>query len=249
MPTRGDGRRAASSWTGSLTTALPDTKGAALHAALREAILSGQIKPGDQVNAREVAHETGVSAIPVREALHRLAAEGLVTIRPHVGAFVTELPADELAEYLEIRLVLECLAIEKAVSLIEDGDLVVLEGLLARMDEDLAAADWSAYARDNRSFHRAIYGFCHSRALLSEIDRLFALSERGRALFALDPSYAERSQAEHQDLMRAIRARDAAQATAVMARHRRRNLEALRERSAYNDGVRAERAEQEGRKT
>jgi DNA-binding GntR family transcriptional regulator len=211
-----------------LAGVVPATKGGALHAALRDAILSAKVPPGSQLSARELAEEIGVSVIPIREALHRLAAEGLVTIRPHVGAFVTELPTDRLIELLEMRLVLECYAIERAVGALRASDFEMLDGLLKDLDADLAAADWGRYAQDNRRFHRAVYELCGSAVLKEEIDRLFALSERGQVLFALDHEYAERSQAEHRELMEAMRSRDAGRAGEIMARHRRRNIDGLR---------------------
>ncbi len=231
-------------WAGGGAVVVPATKGGALYSSLREAILSAKLRPGSHLKAMELAEKIGVSVIPIREALHRLAAEGLVTIRPHVGAFVTELPTDRLIDILELRLVLECYAIEKVVAVLADSEFEVLDGLLAEMEADLAAADWSRYAQHNRSFHRAIYGLCGSAVLKEEIDRLFALSERGQVLFALEPAYTEQSQAEHRQLMEAIRARDAARATSIMARHRRRNVDALRKMAA-NSGPAGSRSQQE----
>lgn len=222
-------------WLAGGALVVPRTKGDGLYEVIREAIVSGKVEPGAQLNARELATHIGVSVMPIREALHRLAAEGLVNIRPHVGAFVTELPIGRLIEYLDVRLVLECYALELAVRFIDGAQLGALYEFIDMMDIDLAKSDWPSYGRHNHSFHRTIYSFCRNSALVEEIDRLFAFSERGRALFALEPAYAERSQAEHRELMSALEDRDGARAANLMTRHRQRNLDALHRRAAHSD--------------
>src|SRR6185312_6880693 len=128
---------------------------------------------------------------------NRLRADAFVTIEPHKGAFVSELPKEDLIEYLEIRLRLECLAIEKAVPRLENSDLEELEGLVRGLDESLSLHDWLSYAGLNRTFHQRVYRASNSAILVSEIDRLFSLTERGSALFSMDLTYVQKSQAEH----------------------------------------------------
>ncbi|RLA82489.1 MAG: GntR family transcriptional regulator, partial [Deltaproteobacteria bacterium] len=84
-----------------------DTKSAAIYRFLKQDILNGRLRPGEKLVASKVAEAYGVSIIPVREALNRLRAEGLVTIIPHTGAYVTEIDLEDLKDLYPIRGVLE----------------------------------------------------------------------------------------------------------------------------------------------
>jgi len=214
-------------WT-TTELALPPTRGEAIYEILRKRILSGTLLPGQRLKASALAAELGVSAIPVREALNRLRADAFVTIEPHKGAFVSELPKEDLIEYLEIRLRLECLAIEKAVPRLENSDLEELEGLVRGLDESLSLHDWLSYAGLNRTFHQRVYRASNSAILVSEIDRLFSLTERGSALFSMDLTYVQKSQAEHRAILAALKDRNTAKILRLMHSHRQRNVTKLK---------------------
>jgi len=92
----------------SLATAVADK--------LREKILNGELREGQQLRQDAIAAELRVSRIPVREALRQLEAEGLVTIIPHRGAVVSALSLEEIEELFEIRAVLECHILRKAMN-------------------------------------------------------------------------------------------------------------------------------------
>jgi DNA-binding GntR family transcriptional regulator len=207
--------------------ALPPTRGEAIYEILRERILSGTLLPGQRLKASGLAAELGVSAIPVREALNRLRADAFVTIEPHKGAFVSAIPKEDLIEYLEIRLRLECLAIEKAVPQLGDGDIEELEVLVKDLDKSLSLHDWLSYAGLNRTFHQRVYHASNSTILVNEIDRLFSLTERGNALFSMNLTYVEKSQQEHRAILAALRDRDTPKLVRLMHSHRQRNITTL----------------------
>src|SRR5277367_3812575 len=101
---------------------------------LRAAILSGALAAGTRVNQDRVAAEQGVSHIPVREALRRLEAEGLVTFAPRRGFFVARLSAEDAEELGEMRAALEALAIRLAAPRLTTADLEAAAAALAAAD-------------------------------------------------------------------------------------------------------------------
>src|SRR6266852_2236218 len=108
-------------------------------AAIKEAILSGAIEPGDQIVESRMAHELG-SGIPlVREALIALEHQGFVQKTPYKGTTVTKLEPKQIQEIFELRVVLEALAIEWAKANVTEADISELRSLIKRMER--AAAD------------------------------------------------------------------------------------------------------------
>ena len=88
----------------------------AVHNSLRQAILNSLLRPGERLDVSELAEKLGVSLTPVRNAVHLLASEGLVEIRPRSGTFVTVVTAEDVRETFDIRCALECLAAERAIA-------------------------------------------------------------------------------------------------------------------------------------
>src|SRR5919198_3675039 len=104
-----------------------------VHQHLREEIISGSLTPGAELQEMALAESLGVSRGPIREAIGRLAAEGLVTVRPRRGAIVRSLSKDEFLELYQVREALERMAVKLAVPKLEPDDVVQLEALIERM--------------------------------------------------------------------------------------------------------------------
>src|SRR3954454_18897063 len=104
-----------------------------VHDHLRTEIRAGRLLPGAELNEVALSQELGVSRGPIREALGRLAAEGLVTIRPRRGAVVRALSGDEFAEAYQVREALEVMAVRLAVPQLAPDDVARLEELTAQM--------------------------------------------------------------------------------------------------------------------
>src|ERR671935_979582 len=100
---------------------------------LREEILSERLRPGAELQEVALSEELGVSRGPIREAIGRLAAEGLVTVRPRRGAVVRSLSKDEFLELYQVREALEMMAVRLAVPNLQPDDLAQLEGLVDEM--------------------------------------------------------------------------------------------------------------------
>lgn len=123
---------------------------------LRNLILDGRLVPGERLVQSELAEQLGVSRTPVREALHKLAAEGLVTLSSYKGASVTPLSLSELEEIYTIRCALESQAAYLAAQRITEEELDRLEILLGQMREAFHAGDFPRLLQAHREFHVAV---------------------------------------------------------------------------------------------
>src|SRR6202167_3408200 len=110
---------------------------AAVVERLRDKILHGELREGEQLRQDAIAAEFQISRIPIREALSHLAAEGLITIVPNRGAVVSALSPQEIAELFEARAVLECYMIRQAISHFEEGDFQHAEEVLKQFENSL----------------------------------------------------------------------------------------------------------------
>jgi DNA-binding GntR family transcriptional regulator len=207
-----------------VTMGTATTKTDTAHLVLREAIVSGVLRPGEALHAGPLAEALGMSRIPVREAFRRLEQEGLVAIRPHVGASVRSLPKHEIEENLIIRGELEALATRLAAPRLSDGTLAELEALVAEMDACVASGDAERFGRVNRSFHLTIYRENPYPRLFDLIEQLWSAFSRSRSVFALEPELMRHSQVGHAQLLEALQARDAHLAELVIRGQKRHSL-------------------------
>lgn len=196
------------------------TKQAMVLAALREAILTGRLRPGERVVIDEVARRFGVSIIPVREALRQLEAERLVTSQPHVGPVVTGFDEHAAAELFTLLEYLELAAARLAVVRAVEDDLTELQRAAEAVEKG-AAARWE---ESNARFH-ARFAACahapriaeHLAGVSSEWERLYRLRYKDAA----SPDRA-RAEGEHRALIAALRKRDLPALEAVIREHNRR---------------------------
>jgi DNA-binding GntR family transcriptional regulator len=122
--------------------------------ALRREILSGTLPPGSLLLQAEIAERFGVSRIPIRDALLKLAVERLVTIVPGKGAKVIELSEEELSEIFDLRIYLECDLLRRAMTVATAEYLTELEYALQRSNLEAGRPDWAA---GDWSFHSTLY--------------------------------------------------------------------------------------------
>ena len=197
--------------------ARPRTAQQMAYEAVRRAILRGALAPGTRLTQSDLAGRLSLSTTPVREALRRLASEGLVRIDAHRGAIVRGVDKDELREIYEIRLLLEPLAIRKAVLRITDAELDHAERLWRRMDDHLDPADW---AEANREFHAIFARAAASPTLIRVTGTLRdSAAHYVHWLSVADPGLPVRANQEHRSLLDACRARDAEAAAVVEQEH------------------------------
>lgn len=202
------------------------TKADFAYAALRQAIVTGVLEPGQQINPKQVAADLGMSIIPVREAMRRLEQDGLLVNRPYVGAEVKELPIDELCENLLIRSELESLAAELAAPLMTDAVVAELENQLAGQQECVAEKRFDEFGALNRRFHMTMYDVIKERRLIKLIDQIWDQVPRAASVFTLVPERAVAAYEEHIAILKALRDRDADRTKALIRQHKLRGREA-----------------------
>ena len=154
--------------------------------------------------------------MPVRDAFHQLASEGLLTRHSYRGAVVVELSADELREIAEIRAALEPLALRLAMPKLGRGQLGRAEDLLDQADQETDGARLSAL---NWEFHSELYSVAERPRLIATIQNLHLNVDRYMRVILTAMRYKGRSQAEHRRLLKACHKRDIRLACALLESH------------------------------
>lgn len=183
---------------------------------LRDAIVSGQLASGALLKQDELAERFRVSKIPVREALKRLEAEGLVSFIRNKGALVASMSPSEIWEYVEIRAMLEARAAELSAPHISDAHLQAAREAVDAFGAERNPARW---AELNWRLHSALYIDAQRPVLLAEIRSLYDKVERYvRALLSVTPELPK-TQREHHAIIEAFAARDAEKAATLTRAH------------------------------
>jgi DNA-binding GntR family transcriptional regulator len=197
------------------------TTSEAVAARLRQEMQQGLLRPGSRLRQGEVAQRLGVSTTPVREAFQLLQAQGLVRMDPHRGAVVFQPTAKDLREAYEIREVLECLAIEKAMPNITPEIVAELESLFEQMD-DAPEEEW---VKLNRRFHTLQYEASGRERLCSVLRDITDASNGYMYLVLKGRRASGKSQREHRQILDAIKARDVDAAQRAILRHLHQTVE------------------------
>lgn len=193
------------------------------YATLRGEIMDGQLPPGHRMREQELSERLQVSRTPVREALSRLQADGLLVMQPRSGLAVAELDDAGVIELYETREALEGTAAQLAARYANPRDIAAMRSLLAA--EELAPDDPVLQQRHNRSFHETVLAASHNRFLVKSLGVLHdALALLGPTTLRHDGRRDE-AQAEHRRILEAIEKRDSAAAEAEMRAHVRRGSE------------------------
>jgi DNA-binding GntR family transcriptional regulator len=198
----------------------PPTAQEAVLVALRQVIGTGELRPGEQVRQDALADRFGVSRVPLREALKILEGEGSVTYVPHRGYFVAELSLADLEEVYRIRELLEEEAVRTAVPLLTADDLQALSVLVAACEDAGRAGAVAAMTEANRGLHFALYGASGRPRLVRLLRILWDATDAYRSVYYSDSANRERVEAEHRDVLGALRAGDADRAVRLLAEHR-----------------------------
>jgi DNA-binding GntR family transcriptional regulator len=186
---------------------------------LREDILAGRLEPGTELSEVALARDLGVSRGPLREALGRIASEGLVTITPRRGAVVTQLSRQEFIDAYQVREALETLAVRLAVPLMSDAEIAHLRELCELMARAARDEEVRLFFDTNNRFHEALVRGSRNRKL-HEIHRVLV----GQMVPYLPRSLElrgnlQQSVEEHEAILAAIDARDAERAAQLLAEH------------------------------
>ncbi|WP_157963750.1 GntR family transcriptional regulator [Actinocorallia populi] len=198
--------------------------------AVRRMILSGTAAPGDRLGESELAERLGLSRTPVREALQRLAADGLVEVLPHRGARVVAWTDADLAEIFELRSLLEPYAAARAARTgLDEATIAGLRDLCAATEDAAARGDTAEVARLNSRFHAALIDASGNSRLPGMLSSVMHAPLILGTFHRYDPATMARSMGHHREVVDAIAARDPEWAASVMRSHVRAAAAALKE--------------------
>lgn len=189
----------------------------AAYAHLREAILGGRLVPGERISEPGLAETLGISRTPVREALQRLAHEGLVELVPAKGARVRVLRPEEVREVYEVRALLEAEAARLAARHASLDELAHLAGLLAALDS-IPRECYLEQMQVDFEFHTRLVEAAHNRTLA----RIYGDLRSSLALvrsFQQTLSQHPKTRQQHQNILHALRQRDPEQAALAAREH------------------------------
>jgi DNA-binding GntR family transcriptional regulator len=195
---------------------------------LRRWIQSGALEADQRLDQEQLAGRLGVSRVPLRQALVRLQADGLVIAPPHVGATVAPLSLEHAEDIYAARAALEPMLTEVAVQRIDDASIGVLEALLDEQKNALEAGARALFLDLDRRFHTRLYEVSGYRTSVELVQRLRDLSDRYVAAFQGDTRRSQGTLREHREIISACVERDAGKATRLMEEHVRRGIEFLR---------------------
>ncbi len=183
--------------------------------ALRQAIVTGQFEDGEELNQVELAEHFKVSRVPIREALRRLQAEGLVSAEAHRRATVIGLDRDRAEEIFQIRALLESFMLGRAAERLTREDLDELDGLCDVMDKTSDHLDWLAL---NHSLHHDLLAPGHSTVAMAMVERLSGQVERYLRRSG-GVQRAEEAGREHRQIIRALKRNDVERAQKILSQH------------------------------
>jgi DNA-binding GntR family transcriptional regulator len=186
---------------------------------LRQRIFSHELPPGTWVDEQALAEQYGISRTPLREALKVLASEGLVTLKPRRGCYVTEISERDLDEVFTIMSMLEGECARLSAARANKADLTRLQAVHAELEKAAAAADIDAYFEANQAFHHGLQELADNRWLQHVIEDLRKVIKLSRHHSLFSEGRLEQSLAEHRAILDALLAGDATQAEALMRSH------------------------------
>lgn len=203
------------------------------YAVIRERIIEGVYGPGYRLVIDQLARKLGVSALPVREAIRRLEAEGWVVFRPNAGAQVAPVDPQQWVETMEVLAVLEGAATSAAAPHITPGDVDRLRQINDAMLAALDGHDLQAFSDLNRRFHFTIYRRCPNQYLVDVLTQAWdRLDQMRRTIFHIIPSRGRASCLEHQQIIDLLAAgAPAEEIERVVRQHKQQTVEAYRRRA------------------
>lgn len=198
------------------------------YAALRDAILSHQLPPGTRLSVPDMARRLGVSRSPAREAIARIAYEGLARFEPNRGAVVSDIRAEDLAEIYSLREVLEGLACRLAADRLDGPKIETLRGVLDEHAEAVAAQDLTRHYELDQTFHATIREIADNSRLMESLDRLQGQIRVAMYTTHRSPGGTAQALEEHRVIFSALVSGDPAQAEQAGRGHIARLLRDLR---------------------
>ncbi len=186
---------------------------------LRQAILKGELQPGERLMEIKLADTLGVSRTPIREAIRKLELEGLVVMIPRKGAAVANITEKDTKNVLEVRRTLEMFAVEVACDRITEEQMAQLKEAAKAFEASKGSMDLIRIAETDIHFHEIIYEATHNERLVQILSNLRENMYRYRIEYLKDSNYYDSLVGEHQEILDAIEAGDKEKARVCMKDH------------------------------
>jgi len=194
---------------------------------LRDMIVEHDLAPGERIDETHLCRLFGISRTPLREALKVLASEGLVELRPHRGARVSQMTAAEVAELFEVVSGLERIAAELAAERASDAALRAMRRDHERMIRHYRKGQRSDYFRFNQKIHAGVIALTGNETLAATHAALMVKIRRARYTAIMSQDRWDESVREHGELLDALEARDGARAGEILFQHVRKTGEVV----------------------
>ncbi|MEJ5335901.1 MAG: GntR family transcriptional regulator [Thermus sp.] len=211
-----------------MPTAEKATEAQTAYRRIREAILAGELLPGQRLVEKDLSERFGLGRAAIRTALARLEQEGLVESAPYRGAWVRAISKEEALEVLEARMALESLAARHAALKTTPEGVARLRAILREMEAKKAEGDLLGMSELNALLHRTIVELSGHKTAARLIEALRAQGVRHQYRTVLVPGRPDRSLEEHRRIVEAIAKGDGEEAARAMAEHLQGVMEALK---------------------
>lgn len=186
---------------------------------LREAILKGELAPGERLMEIQLAERLGVSRTPIREAIRKLELEGLVLMIPRKGAEVAKISEKSLRDVLEVRRSLEELAIELACQRMSEEEVQKLTETQKAFAEAIDSGDAMRIAETDEAYHNIIYQGTGNVRLVQILNNLREQMYRYRLEYIKDADKRQVLLIEHEHILKALRLHHVQEAKVAMREH------------------------------
>ena len=194
---------------------------------LRQAILRGELKPGERLMEIQLANKLGVSRTPIREAIRKLELEGLVLMIPRKGAEVAEITEKSLRDVLEVRRALEELAVELVCEKITEEQIQDLKDAAEEFKESLESGDITRIAEADVKFHDVIYMATDNQKLIQLLNNLREQMYRYRVEYLKRSDFHQQLIDEHEEIIETIESGQKDRAVQVVCQHVDNQVEAV----------------------
>lgn len=188
-------------------------------ADLRNRILSGELYEGELIRQEVLAEEYDVSRMPIREALKRLDAEGLVIFNNNRGATVTKHSLEEIAEIFDIRALLEVDLLKRAIPQMQEPHFKACEAVLEELEDSYETGSASDWGLLNARYHNTLYEAAGRELTLNLLDRVSMLANRYVSLYLVNLIKSKGTEEDHRILLELVRQKDVEAAAQRLHQH------------------------------
>lgn len=186
---------------------------------LRQAILKGELEPGERLMEIQLAKRLGVSRTPIREAIRKLELEGLVVMVPRKGAEVAKITQKDLSDVLEVRKALEVLAVQIACERMTKEQLGELKSVLEEFKESIKTKEPTIIAEIDMKFHDVIFMSTDNHRLIQILNNLREQMYRYRMEYIKDEKKHSVLIKEHEEIIKSIEEKDKERAAKAITGH------------------------------